>query len=166
MGFGLTAFSRKMHVGVSITETLSAISPALAHPPCGTRQVLTNKLLPSCNHILLIMAVNLPPTLMYLCMPSFSCSGLTQLPSPPQQPASCPSTSFIIDSFSHPQRPLHLHHSSLPEPRTTSPHHVPLAHQLGIELAAVQRQVDVKVDTVECALGRVHPLEVLLEVFP
>jgi hypothetical protein len=39
-----------------------------------------------------------------------------------------------------------------------------LADQLGVELGTVQREVNVKVDTVEGALRCVHALEVLLEV--
>lgn len=52
----------------------------------------------------------------------------------------------------------------LSEPRSAATHYFTLADQLGAELGAVQCQVDVEVHPVKCALGRVHALEVLLEV--
>ncbi len=54
--------------------------------------------------------------------------------------------------------------TALPEPRAAATHNLALAHQLGAELGAVQRQVDVEVDAVEGALLRVHALKVLLQV--
>ena len=53
---------------------------------------------------------------------------------------------------------------TLPESRSTPAHNLTLANQLGIELGAIERQVDIKVHTVECALGCVHALEILLEI--
>jgi len=54
--------------------------------------------------------------------------------------------------------------STLPESSSTPTHNLALAHELCVELAAVERKVDVKVDAVEGALGRVHSFKVLLEV--
>jgi hypothetical protein len=39
-----------------------------------------------------------------------------------------------------------------------------LADELGVEFRAVECKVNVEVDTVEGALGRVHPFKVFLEV--
>lgn len=52
----------------------------------------------------------------------------------------------------------------LPKSRGTSAHDFALAHQFGVELGAVQREVYVKVYAVEGALRRVHALKVLFEV--
>jgi hypothetical protein len=52
----------------------------------------------------------------------------------------------------------------LSESRCAAAHDLALAHQLGVEFGPVQREVDVEVDAVECALRGVHALEVLLEV--
>lgn len=52
----------------------------------------------------------------------------------------------------------------LPELCPAAAHDLVLANQLGAELAAVQRKVDVKVDPVEDALGCVHALEVGFKV--
>lgn len=52
----------------------------------------------------------------------------------------------------------------LTELGATSAHNLTLANQLGVELGSVQRQVNVKVDTVEGALWSVHALEILLQV--
>ena len=52
----------------------------------------------------------------------------------------------------------------LSESRCAAAHDLALAHQLGVELGAVEREVDVEVDAVEGALWGVHALEVLLEV--
>lgn len=52
----------------------------------------------------------------------------------------------------------------LPESSSTPTHNLALAHELCVELAAVEGKVDVKVDAVEGALGRVHSFKVLLEV--
>ena len=46
----------------------------------------------------------------------------------------------------------------------TPAHNFALANKLGVELGAVEREVDVEVDAVEGALWGVHALEVLLEV--
>lgn len=54
--------------------------------------------------------------------------------------------------------------NGLPELRRTPAHDLALAHQLGIELATVERQVDVEIDTVKCAIRSVHALKVLLKV--
>ena len=52
----------------------------------------------------------------------------------------------------------------LSESRCAAAHDLALAYQLGVELGAVEREVDVEVDAVEGALWGVHALEVLLEV--
>ena len=52
----------------------------------------------------------------------------------------------------------------LSESRCAAAHDLALAHQLGVEFGAVQREVDVEVDAVECALRGIHALKVLLEV--
>lgn len=53
----------------------------------------------------------------------------------------------------------------LPESSRASAHDLSLADELGVELAAVEGEVDVEIDSVEGALRRVHALEVLFEVF-
>lgn len=53
---------------------------------------------------------------------------------------------------------------SLSESGRAATHDLALADKLGVELGAVEGEVDVEVDTVEGALRRVHALEVLLEV--
>jgi hypothetical protein len=60
----------------------------------------------------------------------------------------------------------HPHPPSSPKPRSTSPHHLPLAHQLGVELAPIKREIDIEVNAVESALRRIHPLKILFEVLP
>ena len=121
--------------------------------------------LPTCVHILLSMTVNLSSNADVSIYAILFELG-PHLPFLLQQPGVLPEH-ILHYGFIQPSSAPHASPAlSLPEPRTTSPHHVPLAHQLGIELAAVQRQVDVKVHPVECALRRVHPLKVLLEVFP
>lgn len=57
--------------------------------------------------------------------------------------------------------PLHSHSS---KPSTTPPHHIALTHQLGIKLASIQRQVNVKIHAVKSPLRRIHALKVLLQV--
>jgi hypothetical protein len=52
----------------------------------------------------------------------------------------------------------------LPEARSTSAHDLTLAHEFGVELGSVKREIDVKVNTVKCALRRVHTLEVFFEI--
>jgi hypothetical protein len=52
--------------------------------------------------------------------------------------------------------------SPLYEPRSAPAHDIPLTYQLRIKLAAVKRQVDVEIHTVEGTLRRVHPFEILL----
>lgn len=47
---------------------------------------------------------------------------------------------------------------------TAAAHDLVLADQFGAEFTAVQREVNIEVDTVEDALGCVHALEVGLEV--
>jgi hypothetical protein len=49
----------------------------------------------------------------------------------------------------------------LSEPCSAPAHNLPLTYQLRIKLAAVKRQVDVEIDTVEGTLWRVHPFEIL-----
>lgn len=51
-----------------------------------------------------------------------------------------------------------------PEPGRAPTHDFALADQLGVELAAVEGEVDVEVDAVESALRGIHTLEVLFEV--
>jgi len=46
----------------------------------------------------------------------------------------------------------------------TSTHDFALANELGVELGAIEGEVDVEVHSVESALGSVHALKVLLEV--
>jgi hypothetical protein len=58
----------------------------------------------------------------------------------------------------------HVVFHSLLESRSAAAHNFALANKLGTELRTVQRQVNIKVDTVECALGCIHALKVLLEV--
>lgn len=55
---------------------------------------------------------------------------------------------------------------ALSEPGRAATHDLALADKLGVELGAVEGEVDVEIDTVEGALGCVHPLEVLLEILP
>jgi len=45
-----------------------------------------------------------------------------------------------------------------------TPHDFALTYELGIELCAVECEVDVEVNTVEGALGCVHALEIFLQV--
>lgn len=58
----------------------------------------------------------------------------------------------------------YVHDRPLPKLSPAATHNLVLAHQLGAELAAVQGEVDVKVDAVEDTLRRVHALEVGFEV--
>jgi hypothetical protein len=53
----------------------------------------------------------------------------------------------------------------LPEPRRAAAHDLALTNKLGVEFRSVERKVDVEVDAVEGALGRVHALKVFFEVF-
>ncbi len=55
---------------------------------------------------------------------------------------------------------------SLSKPRRATTHDFSLAYQLGVELGAVECEINVKVDAVESALGGIHALKVLFEVFP
>mgnify|MGYP007126126597 CR=1 FL=1 len=43
-------------------------------------------------------------------------------------------------------------------------HHLALADQFGIELGPVQGKVNVKVHSIESTIGRIHALEILLQV--
>jgi hypothetical protein len=52
--------------------------------------------------------------------------------------------------------------SPLSEPRSAPAHDIPLTYQLRIKLAAIKCQVDVKIDTVEGTLWRIHPFKILL----
>ena len=52
----------------------------------------------------------------------------------------------------------------LSEPCRAAAHDLALAHELGVELRTIKREVDVEVHAVEGALWGVHALEVLLEV--
>lgn len=52
----------------------------------------------------------------------------------------------------------------LSEASTAAAHNLALAHQLGAKLRAIERQVDIKVDTVKGSLWRVHALKVFFEV--
>lgn len=52
----------------------------------------------------------------------------------------------------------------LPEPGPAATHDLVLTDQLGAEFTAVQCEEDVKVHAVEDTLGRVHALEIGLEV--
>jgi hypothetical protein len=53
----------------------------------------------------------------------------------------------------------------LPEPSCAATHDFTLANELGVELGAIEREVNVKVDAVKSALGRVHAFKVFFEVF-
>lgn len=68
------------------------------------------------------------------------------------------STGRMIKNFSFPRC------NTLSEPGRAATHNFTLADELGVEFRAVEREVDVEVDTVEGALGCVHPFEVFLEV--
>ena len=107
-------------------------------------------------------------------------------PHPPTSFATSPSRPLVLalsSSFRNPSwlphkpplpvlpHPLdalpHIHPSSptrSPEARGAAAHDLALADELGVELAAVEGEVDVEVDAVEGALRGVHALEVLLEV--
>jgi hypothetical protein len=52
----------------------------------------------------------------------------------------------------------------LPESRGTPAHDFALAHKFGIELGSVEREVNIEVNTIECALRRVHALKVLFKI--
>ena len=52
----------------------------------------------------------------------------------------------------------------LSEPGCAATHDFTLADKLGVEFRAIERQVDIKVYTVESSLRGVHALEVLFEV--
>jgi hypothetical protein len=52
----------------------------------------------------------------------------------------------------------------LPKSSCAATHDFTLADELGIEFGSVEREVNVKVDTVERALGCVHALKVFFEV--
>jgi hypothetical protein len=53
----------------------------------------------------------------------------------------------------------------LPKSRSAATHDFALTDKLGVEFRAVEREVNVEVDAVEGALGRVHAFKVLFEVF-
>ena len=53
---------------------------------------------------------------------------------------------------------------NLSESSRAPTHDFTLTDQLGVEFAAVEREVDVEVDAVECSLRRVHSLKVFFEV--
>src|SRR5689334_5243522 len=53
---------------------------------------------------------------------------------------------------------------SLSEPRRAAAHDLALTHQLSVELRSVQREIDVKVDAVECTLWCIHAFEILFKV--
>lgn len=50
------------------------------------------------------------------------------------------------------------------EPCNASAHDFALTHQLGLEFAAVESEVNIKIDSIEGALGRINALTVLLEI--
>jgi hypothetical protein len=52
----------------------------------------------------------------------------------------------------------------LPEPSRAATHDLTLADELSVELGSVEREVNVKVDAVECALRCVHTLKIFFEV--
>lgn len=60
--------------------------------------------------------------------------------------------------------PTPSHSLPSPKPRRAPTHHLALTHQLGIELAPVQREVDVEIDAVKSPLRRIHALEVLFQI--
>lgn len=86
-------------------------------------------------------------------------------PFPPSDNSVCitglPSVCSLIPSHSSPASPFSC---ILPKSRSAATHYFTLAYQLGTEFGTIQCQVDIKVHTVECALGCVHALKVLLKV--
>ena len=76
-------------------------------------------------------------------------------------------TTFLPTSWAAlPEMELERVDRGLSESRRATTHDLALAHQLGVELGPVQREVDIEVDAVERALRRIHPLEVLLQILP
>jgi hypothetical protein len=65
----------------------------------------------------------------------------------------------LTDSFF-----FHNKKNGLPEPSRAATHDFTLANKLGVEFGAVEREVNVKVDAVKSALGRVHAFKVFFEV--
>lgn len=102
----------------------------------------------------------------------FSCAGIVSTPS--LSGLICPFVlrsshrAFTIQSllsqivFS--KTKTSTHQDSLPESRTATTHNFTLTHQLGVEFRSIESEVDIEVDTIECALGCVHSFEVLLEI--
>ena len=54
--------------------------------------------------------------------------------------------------------------NALPKPRRAPPHNLTLTNQLSIKLRPIKREVDIEVDAVKRALGRVHAFKVFFEV--
>lgn len=54
--------------------------------------------------------------------------------------------------------------NSLPEASRTPSHNFALANKLRVELAAVEGEVNIKVDAIKGTLWRVHPLKIFLKV--
>lgn len=53
---------------------------------------------------------------------------------------------------------------SLTESSGAAAHDFSLTDKFGVEFAAVEGEIDVKVDPVESSLGGIHPFEILLEI--
>ena len=97
------------------------------------------------------------------------CPHSPPLSSPPLKIHQASTSSFDTPPHKppHPIVSIHATHTSpLSKPRRTPPHRLTLADELGIELAAVEGEVDIEVNAVESALGRVHALEILFEILP
>lgn len=58
--------------------------------------------------------------------------------------------------------PVHL----LSKSGTATAHNFTLADQLGTELGAIKSEVNIKVDSVESSLWRIHALEIFLQILP
>ena len=52
------------------------------------------------------------------------------------------------------------------ESGSTTAHNLTLADKLGVELRAIECEIDIKVNSVECSLRGIHPLKVLLQILP
>lgn len=108
--------------------------------------------------------------------PSFPCYALHScfasiLPTLPVHPSIHPSSPSRYPKPGHlpaqhiqafRKRPLIVSCSS--ESCAAPAHDIALTHQLGIKLTSIQCEIDVKVNTIESALRRIHPLKVLFEI--
>lgn len=110
----------------------------------------------------------MPPTLSTLQANPRTKSSSDSVPLPSPQVLSL----HFLSSTSPTQLPTafcplptaHSDSSPSPKPRRAPAHDLTLTHQLCIELAAVEREVDVEIHAVKSALGCIHALEILFEV--